>query len=259
MNAHATDHERFEQLAVGHALAALEPADEQEFVAHLGSCDRCAHDLVDHLETLASLAHDAAPAEPPPSVLEGIRAGVAASGRGGALPAPSVVVPMRARRPDRTVRLTTALIGVAASVVLVMALLIANMGLSSREHDAREANQQLAAAVSQLLVSGAHRVDLSGTGDTKAVAVVKGDTVSLVLAGVPVNDRHTSIYVLWEQSRFGDVRAVGAFDVSSSSLAVVKDLHLGGTPLKALMVTKEPGRKAPLATAQKPILAGAAA
>lgn len=255
MNAHATDHERFEQLAVGHALAALEPADEQDFLAHLAGCEQCAHDLVDHLETLAELAHDAHPAEPPAALLEGIRAGVAASGRAGALPAPTVVVPLRPRR-ERTVRLTTALIGVAASVVLLVALLLVNADLSSREHDTQQANRQLAAAVSQLLVSGAHRVDLAGSGDTRAVAVVKGDTVSLVLSGVPVNDRHNSIYVLWEQSRYGDVHAVGAFDVSSSSLAVVKDLHLAGNPLKALMVTKEAGRKAPLATAQTPILVG---
>jgi hypothetical protein len=62
--------------------------------------------------------------------------------------------------------------------------------------------------------------------------------------------------VLWEQSRYGDVRAVGTFDVRSASLAVVKDLHLAGVPLKTLMVTKEPGRTPPPVTAQTPLLVG---
>jgi hypothetical protein len=63
--------------------------------------------------------------------------------------------------------------------------------------------------------------------------------------------------VLWEQSRFGDVRAVGAFDVRSSELAVVNDLKLSdAAAVKTLMVTREQGRQAPPVSTQAPVVAG---
>ena len=34
-------HQRFDELAVGHALGALEPGDEQDFLRHAASCARC--------------------------------------------------------------------------------------------------------------------------------------------------------------------------------------------------------------------------
>jgi hypothetical protein len=37
----ATDHERWEELAAGHALHALEPAESVEFEQHRATCDRC--------------------------------------------------------------------------------------------------------------------------------------------------------------------------------------------------------------------------
>jgi anti-sigma-K factor RskA len=249
-------HDRFEQLAVGYALSALEPGEEQDFAEHVAGCAQCARALVDHRQTLAHLAYDAADDEPPASVLEGIRAGVAASGRAGAFPLPVSLDAARTRRRDRTVRWTTAVLGAAASVILVVALVIVNAGLTSQQNDTQVANQRLSEAVSQLLVSGASRVDLAGAPGTRAVAVVHGSSVSLVLAGVPVNDRGTSVYVLWEQSRSGDVQAVGTFDVASSELAVVSGLTLHGGTLKALMVTHENGRTAPVVTTQQPVLAG---
>lgn len=263
MIARDNTHDRFEQLAVGYALSALEPDEEQDFARHVAGCDACSRALVDHHETLAHLAYDAVAEAPPPSVLEGIRAGVRASGRAGSFPAPSpapaTLDAARRRRQDRTVRWTTAMLGAAASLILVVALLIVNAGLSSKQEDTQQANQRLSEAVNQLLVSGASKVDLAGGSGTRAVAVVNGPTVSLVLSGVPVNDRSTSVYVLWEQSKAGDVQAVGTFDVVSDDLAVVSGLRLHSTELKALMVTHEKGREAPVVTTEEPILAGTTA
>jgi len=53
-------HELYAELAVGHALSSLEPADEQVFLAHLPGCARCERDLVAHRETAAHLAYAAA-------------------------------------------------------------------------------------------------------------------------------------------------------------------------------------------------------
>lgn len=251
-------HELYEQLAVGHALSALEPEDEQVFLAHLPSCAPCARSLVEHAETLSHLAYGTAAAEPPPSLLEGIRAGVAESGRAGAFPAPVSLDAARVRRAEKTVRRTTALVGVAAAIVMVTSLVFVNHGLKSQEHVAKLNAANVTQAVSALLVSGAHSVNLHGAKGT-AVAVVNGDRVSLVMAGLPVNDAQNSIYVLWEKSSFGDVRAIGTFDVRSADVAVVNGLHLDkGSALKSFIVTREVGRSAPALTTQPAVVSGEA-
>ena len=51
MNAERS-HERFEELAVGHALAALEPEDEQTFLLHLRGCAACERAVAANSETL---------------------------------------------------------------------------------------------------------------------------------------------------------------------------------------------------------------
>ena len=96
-------HDRFEELAVGHALAALEPDDEQAFLAHLRGCAACERNVAAHTETLSHLAYAAGPVELPDSLLSGIRAGVRASGRPMASPAaalerPATLDEARARR-----------------------------------------------------------------------------------------------------------------------------------------------------------------
>lgn len=256
MNARETAHELYEQLAVGHALNALEPEDEQLFVGHLAGCASCERALAEHHETLGHLAYGTVSAEPPPSLLEGIRAGVAESGRAGAFPAPVSLDAARQRRQSRTVKLTTALVGVAASVVLVAALLLVNVGLQSRNDDLSTREAAIRTTVSSLLTPGSREIKLSGQG--QAVAVVHGRDVSLVISGVDANDTANSVYVLWEKSRFGDVRAVGTFDVRSEDLAVVNGLHLAKEDgsVKALMVTREKGRTAPPLAAGPLVVAG---
>jgi hypothetical protein len=257
VTARDASHELYDQLAAGHALSALEPEDEQAFLVHLPGCARCQRALAEHVETLGHLAHAAEAAEPPPALLEGIRAGVAASGRAGAFPQPVSLEAARAHRQSRTVRLTTALVGVAASLVLVAALLIVNVGLQSRNDDLQAQEVAFRTAVQSLLAPGARTVDLAGADGSRAVAVVHDGTVSLVLRGVSANDRADSIYVLWAKSRFGDVRAVGAFDVRSADLTVVNGLKLAGDgAVKTLVVTREKGRTAPPLSTQPAVVAG---
>jgi hypothetical protein len=95
------EHRSFEELAVGHALSALEPDEEQRFLAHLDSCARCRREVDEHLATAAHLAYSAEDVEPPPSLLEGIRAGMRASGRlaeGTATALPAAATGTGARR-----------------------------------------------------------------------------------------------------------------------------------------------------------------
>lgn len=257
MNAQDTSHASYDALAAGHALSALEPEDELLFRTHLEQCAVCQRAVIEHTETLGHLAYDAVSEAPPASVLEGIREGVAASGRGGDFPAPLPLEHARARRAARPVRRYAAVLGAAAGLVLVVALVFVNRGPSAQERDAQLAAQRLSTTVSSLLVPGARKIELAGAGGRGAV-IVNGKQVSLVVSGVAVNDKRTSIYVLWEQTTFGDVRAVGAFDVSSKNLAVINDLRLDGSSdaVKTFMVTKESGRRAPVRSTQTPIVSG---
>jgi anti-sigma-K factor RskA len=249
-----TGHASYDELAVGYALSALEPDDEQQFVDHLRGCAACARALAEHTETLAHLAYAADAETPPPSLLEGIRAGIAASGRAGAFPAPLSLDAARSRR-SRSARVMTAAAGIAAALVLVFSAVFVR-GLMTDRDNQEGINRQLQAAVASLTGEGARAIDLKGDGG-HGTLILNGQRVSLVLTGLPHNDTTNSVYVLWEQSTFGDVRAVGTFDVPAADVAVV-NLRLAQAPgtVRTFMVTRETGRVAPARTTQ-PVLVAA--
>ena len=258
------DHARFEELAVGHALSALEPEDEQVFLQHLASCAACEREVQEHQETLALLALTADPAEPPPSVLEGIRAGTAGQGRtatssaGLAASRPAGVASLARAREGRAGRTGRAVqwVGAAAAAALVLSLGAWNLALRSDRDASQQYGDRLAAAVRDLAEPGGSRVPLaSEDGDVVAVAVVQDDAVSLVVDGLEVNDSGTT-YVLWAQDPSGGVRPVGAFDVEQSQVDVVSDLPVEGgvESVTAYLVSNEQGDEAP-PTPGGPVLA----
>lgn len=254
------DHARFEELAAGHALHALEPEDEQLFLAHLAGCARCERDLDEHAAALAHLAYAPDAAEPPPSLLEGIRAGVLASGRGASFPsvepAPVSLDARRERRAASRASRGAAWTGIAAAAALVVGLGVWNVGLQQDRDAQAEFSTRMAKAVGQLRDESTETVPLRGeAGEVVAVALVRGDEMSLVLDGLPVNEAGTS-YVLWGESRYGDKRAVGAFDVTSDGLDVRDGMRLqeSVTGVTRFLVTHEKGDAAP-AIPTLPVLA----
>ncbi len=253
MSTHDTGHASYEELAVGYALSALEPDDEQQYVDHLRGCAGCARALAEHTETLAHLAYAAEAETPPPSLLEGIRAGVSASGRAGAFPAPLSLDAARVRRSGST-RLMTATLGAAAAIVLIVSLVFVR-GLMTDRNDQQTVNQRLAAAVRNLTGPDARLIGLKGDGG-HGTLILNGQRVSLVMAGMARNDTKSSVYVLWEQTTFGDVSAVGVFDVKGD--VAVANLQLAQAPdrVRTFMVTKEKGRVAPSRTTQPVLVAG---
>jgi len=74
-------HAEFEELAVGHALDALEPFDEARLLEHLPSCSRCRLALGEHREVAAWLAYAVDPVEEPalPPLLAEVIAGAASN------------------------------------------------------------------------------------------------------------------------------------------------------------------------------------
>jgi hypothetical protein len=254
-------HTRYEELAAGMALHSLEPEDEQAFVAHLSGCHLCQRELVAHEAVLAQLACEPDPIEPPPSLLEGIRAGVRASGRAidvpdehaeAPVPVPSSLDGARRRREERTGRVPSWL-GVAAAAVLVVPLGIWTVELREQRDTQVQVTAQLADTLKRLQDPSTRTVRMeSEGGDVVATALVYGSEVALVLDGLPVNDSRTS-YVLWEEDPDGGLRAVAGFDVPRADLQVVRGVRVSDG-VQRLMVTKEPGDTLP-AEPTLPVLA----
>ena len=259
------DHLRFEELAVGHAVCALEPDDEQVFVRHLATCAACEREVQEHLQTLSLLGLSADPADPPPSVLEGIRAGIAAGNRttppAARRAAHSQGVASlddaRRRRSRRTTR-ALQLVGAAAAAALVLSLGAWNLALRSERDASRQYGDRLAAAVRDLARPDSTTVRLTADdGSVVAVAVVQDSGVSLLVDGLEPNDRGTT-YVLWAQDRAGGVRPVGAFDVEQQQVDAVDDLPVEGDvdAVTAYLVSNEPGDEAPPAPAGPVVASG---
>lgn len=279
-------HERYAELAAGHALAALEPDDEQVFRAHLAGCDHCRRALAEHHETLAHLAYAAEPVDLPDGPLEGIRRGMQDSGRlnpeptaqpgtlevpgslelagsaEGAGPAdlaqPVDVAAARERRRSGASG-PRAWMGIAAAAALVFGLGVWNIGLRHDQSMTEQRAQRVAAAVQSLGTAGAHAVPLRDDKGTQvAIAVVRDGSVSLVVDGLAPNDEAASTYVLWQKGQYGVVRAVGTFDVRGNGVDVVRDMKMtpvaGG--MAGLAVTREPGRRAPALPGSVPVADG---
>lgn len=267
-------HARFEELAAGYALHALEPEEEHDFLRHLGSCARCERDIAVHDEALAHLAYATDDVEPPAGLLAGIRAGVLASGReasfpGAALPPPEASEPDRTRTPEvstldsarrrrdgKRMRRAGTWMGVAAAAALILGLGAWNASLLQDRNEQDAWGDRMSEAVGQLEQPGTSTVPLVGSdGDVVAVALVRGSELSLVVDGLPMNDESTT-YVLWGQSRYGDVRAVGAFDVQRAGVDVQAHMQMqaGVADVTRFMVTREKGDTAP-PIAQAPVLA----
>lgn len=75
------DHSRFDELAVGWALYALEPDDEQVFVKHLTGCERCRRTVRETQETLATVTLALPCPEPPARLLDRIYEAIGAPAR----------------------------------------------------------------------------------------------------------------------------------------------------------------------------------
>ena len=270
-------HELYEELAAGYALSALEPEDEQEFLRHLSACARCERDTAVHAATLTHLAYAADAPEPPESLLSAIRRGVAASGRGASFPpsaprtltdAPEPAAPYREPAPvaslddarRRKLRFGPARpgawVGIAAAAALVMGLGVWNTSLQA-DRDQQDAwGDRITAAVRELRDTSTDTVPLTTPeGDVVAVALVRGSELSLVVDGLPVNDEATT-YILWGQSRYGDVRPVGAFDVTRPGVDVREDMQVqaGVADVTRFMLTRERGSQAP-PIPEQPLLA----
>lgn len=257
-------HKEYEELAAGHALGALEPEDEQRFLEHLPGCARCERDRSAYADTAAQLAYAAEPLELPDGMLDRLREQVRAEARPPVVPPQAApvgdVAAARERRRLRGLpRDRSSLTAAAAALVVLVGLVGWNASLQRDNQQMDQRGDELAQAVRALTDEPSRSVPLLGEGNqVAAVAVLAEDHVSLVVNALKANDAADTTYVLWEKGRYGDVRAVGTFDVRDGHLEVVRDLPLHGRAgdVAVLAVTHEQGNAAPGRPTQDPVAAG---
>ncbi|HEV7208214.1 MAG TPA: anti-sigma factor [Mycobacteriales bacterium] len=253
------DHERYSELVVGHALDALEPADEQLLAEHLPTCVPCRQLLADMSHVGLALAYGVEDAEPPASLLEGIRAGVAANPRATLvseellMPVPSAApaavsqldTERRRRRPWISGRVAVMAAAAASVIALGVVGTFAVQATSGRDA-ANTALVQERQVLSHLDHAGAYTVTLASGGAATGAAVVDGNDLWLVTHDLARNDTKSSIYVLWAANHAGTMVAVSGFDVTAGNVTVVHAKLPAGIGRPSVFgVTHEMGRTLP--------------
>jgi len=242
-----TEHDAWEALAVGHAMNALEPEDEQSLLSHLPGCSICPGVVTDTRVVMGHLAYAVDPVEPPARLLSSIRAQIPQPQR------PPVELRRASRSRVRPLHRVASRpwLAVAAGLSLLMALSVWNLVLLAEN---RSGQRRLAEAT---LVTGCLRdvacrtVELrdKATDQPTATALVRGRQVQLVVHGLPRNDSAAEVYVLWQRIGPTKLVPVDTFDITRPGVTVLRsgplvaDLNREG----ALSVSREPGRSPPSA------------
>jgi len=266
------EHAGWDELAVGWALHALEPEDEALFTGHLAGCARCAQTVADTAEVMGAMAADLPPAEPSEGLRERLRAAgeeteqlpqgprvvdqprtppgapaaraplapVGDLGLRAPLPVPEID-----RRPAWRRVLPTALIAAAVAAVLSMAAW--NVVVSSDRDAAAAVAAEQSAMLDDLLAPGRVAVaPVTQDGDRVATVLARDDRVQVVASGLPVNDSHDQVYVLWGIQ--GSVpQPLGTFDVVTpqTDLRTVGSSETGLDGYSGYAISIEPGRQMP--------------
>lgn len=292
------DHEQWEELAVGHALHALEPADHEAFTRHLASCDACQKLVAEMHDVAADLAYAAEPADPPASTWSAIAAAVAASerpplppaavdpthprrrgsseaGTSGADDIRIVAAPARgdgegsaaehsaaaARRPWWLRSTALGLAAVLVGIVGLGGVVLLGRFLQVR-NDKAAADRQLSA-----VLNCAGRTDCAvlplkarAGSSAAAVALVQAGRVQLVVNKLAATDPN-STYVLWAGRSATALTGVGTFLIANPGRHIVSPeltSAVGGSGTLVLAVTREPGRAIPASPSTAPTLSNTA-
>jgi hypothetical protein len=254
--------------AVGLALNALEPEEEEAMRAHLPGCRFC-RDMVRATElVMGELATPVEPVDPPARLRDNILAQAArtpqlgrektlATGRQPGLMASDAGPPSNDRpatreqaQPHRR-RLSARLVAAAAAVVVVFGVggLAVYTAQVQQQRDAQIAqSQSLADLVAQLDRPGTSHAMLStDAGRSLAAVLVTASDWTVVTTGLPPNDRNGTIYVLWGLGA-GDPRPLGSFDVTAPGSGVQGiDGPADGPAFSSYAISLELGRDMPAA------------
>ncbi|MFL6138923.1 MAG: zf-HC2 domain-containing protein [Frankiaceae bacterium] len=245
------DHARWQELAVGHAVSALDPADDRAIQAHLEGCADCRALVGETERTMAELAGTVPAAAPPPGLRARILDAARRDDAGADDRQPTSLPPL-----PRTARWSRGPLRLAAAAAVVLLALVA-VGtwrlLDGGPSGAARTVAERCAAVrcpTVPLTSGARVV---------ADAMVLDDVVYLRPVQLPRNDAGRDEYVLWRLAPGTPPAVVGGFDVSGEGTDSVEvgRLAVPLSDVSQLAITREPGRVPPPAPTTAVVGAGA--
>jgi hypothetical protein len=266
-----TAHVEWDELAVGWALRALEPDDENRFSTHFRGCERCQASVQDSGRVLSALVEQMPLESPSPALRSRLLAEISKTPRdveAFPLPRPEsasggqlvdfTAAGQRSRqrrsRSELAARSRWSKIATwaaaAAAVLLIAGLGIWNVTLQADRDTASSVAAERGEILQNLAAAGEVNMKPLHDGDGQSVAtLVMGSTQAMVLTnGLPVNDTDAEIYVLWGLREAGEQpQALGTFDVVDAEL----DMRTVGSTVAGLdtfngyAVTLESGRQAP--------------
>jgi hypothetical protein len=244
-------HDEFEELAAGHALNALEPADELRFLDHLAGCGDCRRSLAEFSEIAAGLAltsSDDADSAPPADLWSAIRAEI----DDDAL-AP-VAVPSGGGRPRRRQVWLSAAAAVALVAAGVIGWQVAGSGSPHRD-------SVQSALANCRGTTGCRVVHLSNSSNTNesAFLMITGKDVRVATASLPAIDANRERYVLWQMPQDGRPIGVVAFPLTGKHAATVAHgtLTQDYDNTTAFAISREQGTSIP-AMPSPPVVIGSA-
>jgi hypothetical protein len=261
------DHARYDELAAGYAVHALDPGDDAEFRAHLPGCPRCQAAVGDFTEVTAALGDNWLTAEPSPQLGERIMAAVtedlaADSGRGAAAGGvsgqpgedqggrPATVTDLAQARRRRRLR-TIASAAAAAAVLAAGGAVWGGLSGTGSTPAGPTAGCVHAGSCREVTLTDASSRTLA------AKVIVTGGTAWLIPSGLPRDDTATQVYVLWQITGAHTPLAVGSFDVTGhgDKPMLIGKLAVPYRGTWAFAVSIEHGRTIP-ATPSHPVALG---
>ncbi len=249
MSDNRAEHDRFEELAAGYALDALDEDEERVFRVHLVGCERCQALVADLREVAAEVAGSAGGDDPDPGLRDRIVAAALEAGQPGR--AQPDTVRATSEQADGShlapvVRYTAArhrvrpLVAAAAAVVVALAGVGGGLLLTSGGTVQPPTHCSVASGCSEVVLTSAlsHR--------SVATVIVSRRSVWVRPVALPVDDTSRQIYVLWEIVGRRAPRAVGAFDVApGASQAIAVGSVASGPSASAFAISLERGRSVP--------------
>jgi anti-sigma-K factor RskA len=242
------EHARYDELAAGYALDALDAQDEADFAGHLPDCSRCQDAVARFTEITAALADTAPPAEPSPDLGDRIMAAVARepAPAGSQLeqpeqaeqPAPSRLAPVRRlhgsprpaahRTSPRSARPRRPLRVAAASAAAAAALITGGATYAGLQGSGGAPQPPSAGCVQARTCREIVLTDASSRAPAARLIVADG-TAWLVPSGLKSDNTAQQVYVLWQITGGHTPLAVGSFDVRGQ--------HAGGRPIRVGSLT----------------------
>lgn len=265
-----TGHVEWDELAVGWALRALEPDDEDRFSVHLPGCGRCRNSVRDSGHVIAALLEQLPLQSPSPELRGRVLAELDKTRRVPTAPPARQPEPghpegelidfgaargpsarhTRSRRPTRSAwTRVTALAAAAAAVLVIAGLGIWNLSLQTDRDNAASVAADRGEILQDLAAAGEVTMTPLRDGDGRPVAtLVTGSSRTMVMTnGLEINDNFDQIYVLWGLKEVGDPQPLGTFDVVDGELDMrnVGTTAAGIDTFNGYGVTLESGRAAP--------------